>query len=132
MQMQCSTMLDRLDAALSSLAGTVEGIDARQDLFAYAQQVAISSQSSPSGSSAGSSSSSTSTRPHSPSFLSPPPTAGAGSSPAAQQGSGSGGEEDEAAALKAKITPGIQHMEKCIKTLRAMCRWCVQGGGGWA
>lgn len=107
-------MLDRLDAALSSLAETVDSIDPRQDTLAYAQHVATAVRSP--------SPSTTTARPRSPSLL----VGGSVSSPLAPvEGGAEGGAVDEALALKARIAPGIEHMEKCIKTLRAMCHWCV-------
>lgn len=115
-------MLDRLDAALAALAETVKAINARQDLLAYTQQVASPPAPAPATPSPGSStgSSSGSSRPLS-------PFAAAVASPTGGDGEGM----DEAAALKAKTAPGIEHMEKCIKTLRAMCHWCVLGRGIW-
>ncbi len=113
-------MLDRLEAALSSLGETIEaGIDPKQDLLAYTQTVGAAANA------AGAAAATPSTRPHSPSNLLAAvvssPLGGGGSAPSLA----GAGEEDEAAVLKAKMGPGIAHMERCIKTLRATCRWCV-------
>ena len=92
--------LEKLGKVLQALCEGVEAVDIKGDMAAYTQQVMATA-------------SRTGTTPSSVGSASPPLSS---SSPA-----GGSGAEDEAAAMKARIKPGIEHVEKSIKNLRALC-----------
>ena len=98
--------LEKLGKVLQALCEGLDAADVKGDTAAYTQQVMATASGAAGGGS--------------PSSAAPSPPA---SSPA-----GATGAEDEAAAMKARIQPGIEHVEKSIKNLRALCHRCVRFG----